>query len=576
MGRQKRTEWVADFETTTTPEDCRVWGWGLVNIETGKSAWDVEMGHDIHSFIKRVEKMPSIIYFHNLKFDGFFLLDWLLRRGYSYAGKFPRNKEFTALIDDMGTFYTITVVWESGHKTEFRDSYKKLPYKASVVAKAFGTPETKGTIDYHAHRPVGHVMTRQERHYLANDVLIISKALKVQLEAGMTKLTVGADALHDYKKMVGGPKHFERMFPVLSGTMDSEIRQAYRGGFTYADPRFAGKIQGKGRTYDVNSLYPSVMYDSLLPYGTPVYSPGLPEPTKEYPLYIVSITFTAKIKKNHIPCIQVKGNMGFSETEYLTEITEPVTLACTNVDLALWEDHYDMDILSYNGGWLFHGVKGVFCDYIDKWMKVKTESEGGQRELAKLHLNSLYGKYATNPDVTGKYPVLEDNIVKLKLGPEETRNPVYTAMGVFITAYARNKTIRAAQENYPVFAYCDTDSLHLLTETDPDNLWVDPKALGAWKFEYAFERALFVRAKTYIEDLGRVHCKTEHNPDGTDHVHDRGCEHETHVAGMPVEITERMTIETFIPGKAYPGKKVPQRVPGGVVLIDVDYTLPAW
>jgi hypothetical protein len=389
----------------------------------------------------------------------------------------------------------------------------------------------------------------------------------------MKKLTVGSDALTEFKKTIG-EKLFERTFPILSETMDSEIRKAYRGGFTYADDRFSGKITGAGRTYDVNSLYPSVMYNELLPYGMPQFVEGLPEATEDRPLFIVSVTFTAKLKKGHIPCIQVKGSSRFIATEYQKVISEPVTLSCTNVDLALWEDHYDMDILSYNGGWLFHGMTGVFNEYIDKWSKVKQESTGGMRTLSKLLLNSLYGKFATNPDITGKVPVFEDNIVKLKMGSPETREPVYTAMGVFITAYARDKTIRAAQENYPVFAYADTDSLHLLTTEDPGNLWVDPKALGAWKFEYAFDRALFIRAKSYTEHLAPEH---HHTPEECPHdAHTPGCEHETHVAGLPVQIGEKLTIEDFVGGRTFEGKLNPKRVPGGIVLEDVGFTLPRW
>ena len=231
-------------------------------------------------------------------------------------------------------------------------------------------------------------------------------------------------------------------------------------------------------------------------------------------------------------------------------------MSCTNVDLALWKEHYDLDILAYNGGWLFHGVTGLFTEYIDKWMEVKANNDGGLRALAKLMLNSLYGKFATNPNVTPKIPVFDDenNVVKLVTGAEETRDPVYTAMGVFITAYARDVTIRAAQEHYDVFAYADTDSLHLLIDEDPEGLDVDPNKLGAWKREYAFESALFVRAKAYIEKLF----------DGT---------HVTHVAGLPDRIADQLTIDDFVGGLRFTGKLQPKRVPGGIVLVDVGFTM---
>ena len=572
MGGRKRLSWVADFETTTKANDCRVWGWGLCDVEKASELDDVEIGQDISGFVDRLMKMPSaIVYFHNLKFDGKFILDWLLRNGYAHTMDTTRPGFFNSLISNMGSFYSITVHWMNGKKTEFRDSWKKLPMSADRVAKSFKLPEAKGHIDYHAERPVGHILTPEEREYLATDVLIISRALKMQFSTGMKKMTVGSDALAEFKRMHTS-KLFDRMFPVLPATMDAELRQAYKGGFTYADPRFQGKITRKGRTYDVNSLYPSVMYDRLLPYGEPIYAEGLPSPTPERPLFIASITFTAKLKPGHIPCIQVKGSASFISTEYQTEIKDPVTLMCSNVDLALWQDHYDMDVLAYNGGWLFQGITGVFTEYIDKWMNVKTNNDGGIKEIAKLHLNSLYGKFGTNPNVTQKIPVLENDVVKLKLGPPEMKDPIYIPLGVFITAYARDVTIRAAQQHYDSFAYADTDSLHLLVDEDPTTLEVDPKKLGAWKREYLFDAALFIRAKTYTELVSPGHC---HNEDD-DHEHQpHGC-HVTHIAGLPVSVAKQLTFDDFVGGRKFSGKLNPKTVPGGVILDDVGFTMPVF
>lgn len=567
MATPKRSVWVADFETTTKQDDCRVWGWGLANVETAKSAWDVEIGTDIHKFVSRISKENVICYFHNLKFDGTFILDYLFRNGFTRVEHNPRKGEFTTLISNMGAFYSMTVTWWNGKKTEFRDSLKKLPMRVSEVAKSFKLPELKGSIEYEAERPIGWMITPEERRYIASDVLIIVRALRTQFEQGMDRLTVGSDSLHEFKDIMS-PKLFDAYFPVLAHSMDAEIRLAYRGGFTYAAKRFQKKRTRSGRVYDVNSLYPAIMYDRMLPYGVPVYVDGEPVATEEYPLYIVSITFTAKLKKNHIPCIQVKNVFGTLDVEYQEIIDEPVTMTCTNVDLALWEAHYDMDILTYNGGWMFKAKSGLFCDYIDKWMEVKANSDGGIRQIAKLMLNSLYGKFASNPCVTQKIPVFdhEKNIVALRMGPEEIKNPIYTAMGVFITAYARDVTIRAAQTNYKVFAYADTDSLHLLMDDDPESLDVDPHKLGAWKFEYAFTSAIFVRAKAYIERQFDGLCKQahEHRPGGC---------YVTHIAGLPDTIAHAATFADFTNGKKFSGKLVPMRVPGGIVLRESDFTL---
>jgi hypothetical protein len=291
-----------------------------------------------------------------------------------------------------------------------------------------------------------------------------------------------------------------------------------------------------------------------MPYGEPKYFTGEPKPDADWSLYIVAITFTASLKPGYIPCIQVKGSPFFTASEYQSEISDPVTMICTSIDLALWQDHYDMDIMAWEGGWYFRSITGVFCDYIDKWMKVKAEAQDGLRTIAKLHLNSLYGKFATNPNVTPKIPVLKDGVVSLVVGDEEMRDPVYTPVGVFITAYARDVTIRAAQQHYDHFLYADTDSLHLLVKEDPNTLDVDPHRLGAWKMETIFDEAIYVRAKCYCEKL----------PNGS---------YVTHIAGLPDSIAERVTFDDFYNGKVFEGKLLPNRVKGGIVLTSTGFTL---
>lgn len=546
--RAKR-RFMADFETTTDINDCRVWAWCTADID---DVTDIQFGNDIQSFIEHIDGTANVVYFHNLAFDGAFIMDYLFRQGYTNVLQAPKDGQMTTLISALGQHYSITIKTKAGNRIEFRDSLKKLPMSVSAIAKTFNLTESKGTIDYQAFRPIGHELTDDEKEYIQNDVVIVARALHLQFQAGMKKLTVGADSLAEFKNLFNS-RLFRDTFPVLNPTLDAEIRQAYRGGFTYAAPMYRGALTGFGDVYDVNSLYPSVMYTRVLPYDIPVYVPGKPYTSPEWPLYVGAATITARVKPDHIPCIQIKRSPRFVGTDYQETIDEPVTLYFTNVDWELWNDHYDIEVLEYHGMWRFKGQRGFFNSYIDKWMKVKETSKGGMRAIAKLHLNSLYGKFATNPNVTGKIPVFEDDIVKLKLGPEDERDPIYTPMGAFITAYAREQTIRAAQEHYPYFAYADTDSLHLIG-CDSPNLDIHSYRMGAWAHEYSFEKGLFIRAKQYIELRS----------DG---------DYESHFAGLPRSVAEQLTFDDIRDGATFRGKLLPKRVPGGIVLTDVDFTL---
>lgn len=81
-------------------------------------------------------------------------------------------------------------------------------------------------------------------------------------------------------------------------------------------------------------------------------------------------------------------------------------------------------------GWKFKCCDFLFKDYIDKWIKVKIEASktgnAGQRQMAKLQLNSLYGKLATTLECESKNPYLgDDDIVHYYLGDKEDKKGVY-------------------------------------------------------------------------------------------------------------------------------------------------------
>ena len=69
----------ADFETVNDPEDCRVWCWGIAPVKPDVTREDVVHGLDVGAFIEWVQDGPyKRIYFHNLAFDGDFILFHLL------------------------------------------------------------------------------------------------------------------------------------------------------------------------------------------------------------------------------------------------------------------------------------------------------------------------------------------------------------------------------------------------------------------------------------------------------------------------------------------------------------------
>lgn len=570
-------DYTADFETTADPKDCRVWAWAICDIQGDH---DVKMGTDIDQFLALCDHLPNCdMWFHNLAFDGEFIINYLLHHEWTWTKEDPGPKQFTTLISGMGKYYQIELVFSKTKrktsKVTFKDSLKKLTMSVEQVAKAFRLPISKLSIDYELCRPRGWKLTQLEKNYIQNDVKIMAMALKQDFARGLTRLTTGADALANYKDTIG--KRWKQLFPVIAVEMDTAIRKAYRGGWTYANPKYQATEDRPrrniwmGSVYDKNSMYPSVMYSKPLPVGMPVYFRGQYKDDPTHPLYIQYVSLTAKLKADRLPTLQIKNNPFFSEHDYVIDTDGIVDLALTNIDLELLQDQYDVVITSYNGGYKFRAMRGMFCEYIDYWMHIKETTTGGERLRAKLMLNALYGKFATNPDVTGKMPYLKDDgAVGYRMQDEEFREPVYTPMGVFITAYARDDIVRNCQKIYPRFLYADTDSIHCIGWDELELDDIHPTRLGAWKHESDFDIARYIRAKTYAERVVRVGKL------------DDACEYamascppylDVKACGCPKSARAHITLGNFEKGLEVGGKLVPRHVNGGIVLQETTFTI---
>lgn len=577
--------YVADFETTTKETDCRVWAYAICDVSNNEV---VEIGTTIDGFMawcKKQKDNPKV-YFHNLKFDSQFIMSWLFHNGFKHAVESDEkvSNSFTTMISDKGLYYSVDVIfYKKGKKVKkvtFLDSLKLIPLSVDAIGKAFKLPIQKLSIDYKAHDelPEGSPLTPEETEYLKHDVKIVAHAINYFQSQGLDKMTIGSCALEEYKKSIK-KRTFERWFPTPS--YHDDVKQSYRGGFTYLNPEFAGKIVGNGVVFDVNSLYPSVMYNSKLPYGNPIFFEGEYKPDPIYCIYTQMLACRFKLKKGKIPTIQIKHSAFFRGNEYLLSSEgEQVVICLNSVDLELFFDHYDVWDLEYLSGWKFKATEGLFTDYIDKWSnnKIKAKEEGnhGLYLISKLFLNSLYGKFGTDTKVKSKIPYLgEDDKIHFYDGETEYRDGVYIAMASFITSYARYKTITAAQtvmdmynqgKSNVQFVYADTDSLHCVCPNHelPVGLDIDPVKLGAWKYESKFNKAKFLRQKCYIEN-------------STEDVYNDNPEYELKVtvAGMPSSCHDQVTFKNFNIGATYTGKLQPKIVQGGVVLRDVDFTIKA-
>lgn len=633
MGRlQLKKVFCADFETTVYDgqEKTEVWAAAIVEINTE----DVKVFNRIDTFVSYLWNIKSnaIVYFHNLKFDGSFLLDYFLikagfKQGYEKIGEkivFKENKELhskelTYSISHLGQWYRITVRMGK-YIIEFRDSLKLLPFKLADIGKAFDTKHRKLTMEYKGIRKAGGIITHEEEKYIKNDVLVLKEAMEVMFSEGHTKLTIGSCCMAEFKKtlMVNTllPGGYEACFPDLSKvdapyytgceTADEYVRKSYKGAWCYVVPEKSGKIFKHGVTVDANSLYPSQMSSesgNCYPIGKPHFFKGdIPKIAKEN-FYFVRIRCRFQIKEGFLPFIQIKNNPLYKPNEHLITsdvydkktgkyykkgykddelVDVKVTLTLTMMDFELMKKHYILEDLEILDGCWFYSVIGIFDEYIEKYKKIKVESKGAKRTLAKLFLNNLYGKMASSLISSFKVAYVVDNQLKFYTVNEKDKEPGYIPCGSAITSYARCETINRAQANYygndkPGFIYADTDSLHCdLEEGELKGIPIDDNAFNHWKVECHWEEAIFTRQKTYIEKVdGKYQITCAGMPENCKDLLNRNLLGELYDEDEENNnfLSTHRTIKDFKVGLKIPGKLLPKRVPGGIILCDTSFEI---
>lgn len=537
---------TSDFETTFDGVSARVWLADICDMDTLRHTTVTS----IQAWLQAVLDFKyETIYFHNLKFDGAYILDYLLNNGFLWVDnkKELSDNSVSGLISDVGSWYYLMIM--SGGKTvTIYDSLKKIPLSVANMAKAYGLEMKKGEIDYNAPRGIGYEPTDEEIAYIRNDTEIVAKCLSLKFDQGLCKMTVAADAIFSYRKSVNFETLFVTKYWATHPTVDAFCRKAYFGGISWVNPLIEGGEVQNIHVYDYNSMYPSVM----LKYPYPVYYPARfrGHPHDGYPLYIARCRVDVELLPGCLPTLR-DGRTGSWVIEYSGEMT------LTSVDIDTAKANYSgrIDVIE---GYCFRSETGIFDDYIAGWRKIKETTTGGQRQIAKDMQNSLYGKFGTNPMRAKRSVSLLDGKLKTTVLPYEEGPCINVSIAAFVTAYAR-KELSEGFHNSSFVCYVDTDSLHIgeYAGVKPSFVGaVNQRDYGCWKKEGEFVKGKYLRQKTYVEERA----------DGSLNVCACGC---------PVGAKKYVTFDNFKLGAEYPGKLSQQIVPGGCILQETTFTVRA-
>lgn len=505
----------------------------------------VRKGHGMADLINRLAtSKPGHWVSADLDIDGRLIMAWLLDHGWTPVDDdSPAEHQFKPLIADSGSIIRIRLRVKRG-LVDITDMSRLAPLSIRQMRDI--------------------VCDGQRDWRISDDVCIMARILALLNSEDLTRITISSNAYNDYLDTIGRADT-KRLFPKLRANETDLVAQAFNGGFVWLDPHWKNRHTGPGLSVDANSLYPSVALANRLPCGKPKPFAGMAE--DDGLLTIQSAVIDWDIKPNGLPVMPRRYRRDELEPGHSMQ---PTLVTMTDIDWQLVRDNYDIMVLEWRGGLKFYGQRGLFTPYIEKWGEKKRHSDSGQRMMAKMMLNSLFGKFGTKTRRRNLMPGLQDGQLVYDQSPVKRTRGIYTPVAAWVNAYARRELLSAINANRGRVVYCDTDSMHLIGADPPAGIVLDDAAFGAWKVEKHFEDCMHIREKSYMwQDYdGGLQCKVSGMPENISSAMDWSTYHEGWCNYDPATGVVKPGLERWLPDvdgvrvRMVPGR---YRITGGML-----------
>lgn len=359
---------------------------------------------DYFNFVIKLAKDKNIyIHFsHNLSYDGYFIL--------KYLHMFYPPKDIKLKIDKNQKFVSIELhtAAPDSHIIIWKDSLRLFPLSLADLTKVMGLPgkteaynkDEFGSLDLFKCKDT----LNRFKDYSLNDSISLYRAILKAQEHYQIEYLIDICKLYSLPglalkvfRMHFIPEEIDAI-PSLDKNPDIFIRRGYFGGGVHLYKEHGKKVY----YYDVNSLYP--------------YAQCNPMPFK-------NLGWRKEINS-------LDNFFGFCLAEIICpmNITKPMlpysTGGKTVFPTGSWTGTYFSEELkaAQKLGYKVKPIRGyefskamLFCprayDYVDHFYSLKANSEGSERYLAKLMLNSLYGLFGRGHSSIKPYYVATDSYV---------------------------------------------------------------------------------------------------------------------------------------------------------------------
>ena len=532
------------------------WTFGIYGAVIVGREWEefVSMLETLCNELNLTNEKRLIIYVHNLSYEFQFMRKWI-----------EWEKVFS--IDNRKPIYALTT-----GGVEFRCSYLLSGYSLAKLGDELRTYKVKklvGALDYDKIRHSKTTLTIGEIAYCVNDVRVVMAYIAERMEIDgdishipLTKTGYVRNYCRNscfYEPGVSRKKSFKRAryMDIMKGlrlTADEykQLKRAFQGGFTHANPFYSGKVVSDVTSFDFTSSYPCVMVSEQFPMSSSelVEIKSKEQFEKNLKLYccLFDVEFIGLQSRLRFDsylslsrCWGVKDavvNNGrvVSASHLFTTVTEQ--------DFKIIKQFYTWEHLKigkfrrYKKGYLpTDFVKSILKLYGDKTTLKDVDGKEIEYLKSKEMLNSCYGMAVTDivrPDIIysdddWQIPEIPDFERAIKEYNDSRSRFLFYPWGVWVTAYARRNLFTGICEFGNDYVYSDTDSVKVLNaenhmdyirrynKTIRDQLvrameyhGIDPdaiepetdehvkKCLGVWDFDGHYKQFKTLGAKRYL------------------------------------------------------------------------------
>lgn len=532
------------------------WTFGIYGAVIVGREWDefVTMLETLGGELNLTVDKRLIVYVHNLSYEFQFMRKW-----------FEWDKVFS--IDNRKPIYALTTAG-----VEFRCSYLLSGYSLAKLGddlRTYSVRKLVGELDYEKIRHTKTPLTTQEIAYCVNDVRVVMAYIAERIEQDgeisripLTKTGYVRNYCRNscfYEHGVQRKKSFKRVryMEIMKGlrlTPDEykQLKRAFQGGFTHANPFYSGKVVFNVTSFDFTSSYPCVMLSEMFPMGSSeiVEIKSKEQFNRNLKLYccLFDVEFEGLQSRLWFEsylslsrCWGVKEavvNNGriVSASHLFTTVTEQ--------DFTIIKQFYTWKHLKigtfrrYKKDYLpTDFVKAILKLYGDKTTLKGVEGKEIEYLKSKEMLNSCYGMAVTDivrPEIiysgdewqTPEQPDFEQAIKDYNGSRSRF---LFYPWGVWVTAYARRNLFTGICEFGNDYVYSDTDSIKVLNaekhtayikryneliraqlvrameyhgidpkEIEPETIKGIKKCLGVWDFDGHYQQFKTLGAKRYL------------------------------------------------------------------------------